>query len=255
MPLFGGGYLPDVPSIQDQYYTLLGASLDEVDLRPKFRNYVEHQYYTQSCVANAAVSCMEYALVTKYGSDPQFSFPELSRRFVYYEARSEDGFETVDRGCFIRSAIRRMAHVGVCEEALFPFFTDKVSMLEKPPTECYDEASRHKILKYERLMGLESMLDCLSSGFPFVFGFMTYKGSIETAGRTGKMPMPDGRQNGGHAVCAVGFKKSTKEFIIRNSYGDKWGDKGYCMMPFDYVANPDLSSDFWVIRDIEWAGD
>jgi C1A family cysteine protease len=35
---------------------------------------------------------------------------------------------------------------------------------------------------------------------------------------------------GGHAMAIVGYTKDS--FIIRNSWGDSWGDKGYTYMPF-----------------------
>jgi hypothetical protein len=41
---------------------------------------------------------------------------------------------------------------------------------------------------------------------------------------------------------------ATKRVLVRNSWGPAWGKKGYFTMPYDYVANRDLSDDFWTIR-------
>ena len=58
------------------------------------------------------------------------------------------------------------------------------------------------------------MKDCISSGYPFVFGFSVYE-SFETdeVAKTGIMPMPQKNEKvlGGHAVSAVGF--NDKYFI------------------------------------------
>jgi len=52
---------------------------------------------------------------------------------------------------------------------------------------------------------------------------------------------------GGHAVLLVGFKDSTKKFIVRNSWGPDWGDNGYFTLPYKYVIDPKLACDFWTI--------
>lgn len=46
---------------------------------------------------------------------------------------------------------------------------------------------------------------------------------------------------------AVGFDDIEEVFIIRNSWSDKWGDNGYFYMPYEYILNRNLASDFWVI--------
>jgi C1A family cysteine protease len=84
-----------------------------------------------------------------------------------------------------------------------------------------------------------------------VFGFTVYE-SFETqqVARTGiaGMPQPGERVVGGHAVVEVGYDDVQKRLIVRNSWGPKWGMKGYFTMPYAYVADRNLSDDFWTIR-------
>jgi C1A family cysteine protease len=70
---------------------------------------------------------------------------------------------------------------------------------------------------------------------------------------TGEVPMPgaDEQLRGGHAVLAVGYDDSTQRFLVRNSWGDQWGDGGYFTMPYEYLTNPDLAQDFWAIYVVE----
>jgi C1A family cysteine protease len=56
---------------------------------------------------------------------------------------------------------------------------------------------------------------------------------------------------GGHAVMAVGYDDAAKRFIVRNSWGTRWGQNGYFTMPYGYLLNEGLSDDFWTILLVE----
>jgi C1A family cysteine protease len=98
------------------------------------------------------------------------------------------------------------------------------------------------------------MLLCLSLGYPFVTGFTVYE-SFESAevARTGIAPLPDPDERvlGGHAILVIGYDLDKKLFICRNSWGTDWGDKGIFYLPFEYLADTDLSSDQWTLRTVE----
>ena len=98
---------------------------------------------------------------------------------------------------------------------------------------------------------LSQMKGCLASGYPFVFGFTVYD-SFESAevAKTGVVPMPAPRESvlGGHAVLAVGYDDGQQRFIVRNSWGTGWGMQGYFTIPYAYLTDRGLASDFWTIR-------
>ena len=62
------------------------------------------------------------------------------------------------------------------------------------------------------------------------------------------MPSPGERLLGQHAVTAVGYEDPERRFIVRNSWGPRFGRKGYFTMPYKYLLKDDLSDDFWTIR-------
>ena len=64
------------------------------------------------------------------------------------------------------------------------------------------------------------------------------------------MPSPNEQPLGGHAVLCVGYDDSTETFIIRNSWGPNWGQKGYFTLRYAYLTSNNLSDDFWVIKDV-----
>jgi C1A family cysteine protease len=55
---------------------------------------------------------------------------------------------------------------------------------------------------------------------------------------------------GGHAVLCVGYDDHKHHFIMRNSWGDSWGDKGYFYLPYEYLLDHNLASDFWAILSV-----
>jgi len=174
-------------------------------------------------------------------------FVDLSRLFVYYNARVLEGTVDIDNGAYIRDAIKVLAKQGVCEESLWKYDISKFK--SKPPTLCYEQASKRKILEYSRLETLEDMKNCLASGFPFIFGFTIYE-SLNNMGKDGiaTLPEPTEKSLGGHAVLAVGYDDETKRFLIRNSWGPEWADGGYFTLPYEYLTNRNLSDDFWCIK-------
>jgi C1A family cysteine protease len=100
-------------------------------------------------------------------------------------------------------------------------------------------------------MTLDEIRAYLAEGFPFVFGFSVYECfESQAVAWTGvlNMPKPGEAQVGGHAVMAAGYNDAKKTFIVRNSWGDDWGMKGYFTIPYKYVFDRDLSGDFWTMR-------
>ena len=98
---------------------------------------------------------------------------------------------------------------------------------------------------------LDQFRGCLAAGYPFVFGFRVYD-SFESpqVAQTGTVNLPGAGEQplGGHAVLAVGYDDSSSRFIVRNSWGTSWGQRGYFTMPYTYLLERGLSSDFWTMQ-------
>jgi C1A family cysteine protease len=67
------------------------------------------------------------------------------------------------------------------------------------------------------------------------------------------VPLPKSREVaiGGHAVMAAGYSDARRWFLVRNSWGEAWGMDGYFTLPYDYISNLNLASDFWTIRVVQ----
>lgn len=175
-----------------------------------------------------------------------------SRLFIYYNEREMEGNVDNDTGASLRDGIKSINKVGYCNETQWPYEIDRFR--EKPEKSCYEYASHHKALSYKRVLQDETHIkSVINMGFPIVFGISVYESfETEETTKTGMVPMPkEGeRMLGGHAIVLVGYDDSNKRFIFRNSWGEEWGDKGYGYLPYKYVCDKDLASDFWVVSKV-----
>jgi hypothetical protein len=246
------GWKKDTPNSTDEFHNfIVTTTLDNiklVDLRSTCPA-VYNQDKLGSCTANAIAAAYEYDEIKQNEKDVFIP----SRLFIYYNERKIEGSVDTDSGAEIRDGIKSISIDGVCSEDMWKY--DITKFTECPTQECYDDAKNHKSIEYKRVVqSLEQLKQCLIEGFPFVFGFNVYS-SFETqeVAESGVMPMPkeDEELLGGHAVCAVGFDDNKRVFIVRNSWGDSWGDKGYFYMPYAFITNTSQCSDFWTVRKIK----
>jgi C1A family cysteine protease len=251
------GWVPDLPDNRDYAYSAPVVRLQslppKVDLR-KACPAVYDQGQLGSCTANAIGAAVQFSR-KKQKEKPDFV---PSRLFIYYNEREIEGSVANDSGAQIRDGIKSVANQGVCPETAWPYdpspYPPNPRLTMKPTPACYTEALKHKVIAYQRLARvLLQMKGCLASGNPFVFGFTVYD-SFESAqvAKTGVVPMPKPSEAaiGGHAVLAVGYDDASQRFIVRNSWGTKWGMKGYFTMPFAYLLDSNLSDDFWTISGV-----
>jgi C1A family cysteine protease len=244
-----GGYRPDKKNPHDKTYQASQLSSDslppKVDLR-SFMSPVENQENSNSCTANAMAGAYEYLANRLKGYSDDFS-----RLFIYYNARELDGDTSLDEGTYLRSCIKVLQKYGTCSEQTWPFELHQI--FEPPHDTAYEEAANFLIEDAYRVeVDLDTMRSCLAEGYPFAFG-LTLFSSFQKAGANGLVPMPDPeneQHDGGHAMLCVGYSDVDQVFIVRNSWSDEWGDRGYCYIPYDYMTDPNLNGDLWAVRQV-----
>ena len=240
------GWVPSLPDFRDHNFSLTLEHLPEsVDLRADMPE-VYDQGELGSCSGNAIAAAIRYDQLknkNKYLFNP-------SRLFIYYQERAIENSINSDSGAMIRDGIKACASVGAPPEYRWAY--DITKFADNPPAAAYYSASQHKIKTYEAVgQDLVALKTALAGGYPVVFGFTVYSSfESDSVAQSGIVPMPLGSDSmvGGHAVVACGYDDNKSHFIVRNSWGPEWGDKGYFYLSYDYLTNPNLSSDFWVIN-------
>jgi C1A family cysteine protease len=256
----GYGWIPDLPDARDHMFSLSPVALIDLPSRVDLRDgcpKVYDQGRIGSCTANAIAAAFEFCLLKQ-------ALPDFlpSRMFIYYNERAVEGNIAVDAGAMLRDGIKSVAKAGTCTETEWPYddtpadrltglFPPHAHAVTRPTDVCYRSALHNRITSYRRLpRDLNQYRACLAGGQPFVFGFSVYE-SFEGAevARTGIVRMPESGERvvGGHAVMAVGYEDRERCFIVRNSWGVGWGNQGYFTMPYEYLTNRGLASDFWTL--------
>lgn len=213
-----------------------------VDLR-QWCSPVEDQGHAGSCVGNGTVAALELLQNRLYGR-----YTNLSRLFVYYNARLMTQDQDKDVGSYISVAFETLKNIGTCSEENWPY--DLNNLFARPTWSSYGEAYANKVNSYYKISGSgETRIDVIkcviSSLYPVVFGMKVDQAYMD---HTSSAPVPmfnSDRSKGGHCQVIVGFDNVHRLFIVKNSWGTSWGCDGYALVPFEYLDAAD-ASDFYV---------
>lgn len=233
------GWIPDHIDPRDHVFSLAQPVPTAVDLRPKMRP-IDQQGPINSCVGNSVTVALETVLGTE----------DLSRMFVYYNARAYEGRATMDSGCQIRNAVKSVVVYGVPPETAWPYDTSKFAV--KPSTDAFVKGIPLKArVGYATVTSLASLKTALATGLPVVFGFSVPDTFVSLTKYDGYLPVPNANTKyiGAHAVVAVGYDDAKGTVLCRNSFGENWGKGGYFEMPYAWFNNMVSStvSDAWVL--------
>ncbi len=247
-----GGYRPGQKPENTKYHQGDRFQADQLPHRVDLRKYmteVEAQV-GNSCVANAFVGAYEYLAKRELGDADN-----VSRLFVYYNARDREGYAHEDGGSKMYCAIDSLIEYGACSEDLWA--NDEALICEEPDADAYEHAANFKITEAEYIATeLDLWRHTLAEGYPIAFALNTFESFDDATNNRGRVPMPKQSDNvrethGWHAMLCVGYSDKDRMFIVRNSWGAEWGDQGYCYIPYDYVIHPDYNGhDSWIIKAI-----
>jgi C1A family cysteine protease len=199
-----------------------------------------------SCTCNSTGNAIRYCLAQKNGINNEW-LP--SRLYMYYFGRLFEGTPvTEDSGIALCDLMNAIQKYGACHEnPLWPYDISKFTI--QPSKAAIMDAHHHcnKLNFHIIQQDLIHIKQAINNLFPIVFGIQVYDSfESDEVAQTGMVPVPNIHTEqclGGHAILLVGYNDNTKLFKCLNSWGN-WGQGGYFYLPYDYVLNANLASDF-----------
>lgn len=238
-----GGYRPSIGKINcpifdnvNSKFMKLAGSQNDTHIIPEFTP-ISNQGHIGSCVANSTADCLE---ILKGLEDPS-RVEQVSRLFIYYNARIYQNETSKDNGCYIHDALDSLTKLGVCRESTWIYDTSKVFI--QPPLEAYREGNDNTITSFYQITStginrINDIIKAINSNHPVIFGSQVDQELVNYRGEN-KVFGPPSKSEGGHAMLITGFRTNangTRDFWIRNSWGEKtWGINGHCWFSEDYI--------------------
>ena len=201
---------------------------DVIDYRAQMRE-VRNQGQRGTCASFASAAMKEWQELKDIGYKSYMS-PE----FIYDQRENQE----VDQGMYLRDVMKILSTFGSCPEALCPYVTDPgIRTKANIPQVAFDVGQKFTIQSYAAVFTEDEFKTALAFSGPCLIAFPCYNGSAsfwKPSKATDPIP-------GGHAVLCVGYTKDG--YIIRNSWGASWNDKGYTIYPYgDWGAHWEIWS-------------
>lgn len=190
-----------------------------------------------ACNAFAAVQALH--VIRKQVGLP---FVELSAGNLYGQINGG-----VDRGSLLGDAVRALMDTGVCKASTVGHLAWRRTQW---PSRWQDEARRFRILEAYDCPSFEHIASAILYGFPVDFGIFVGT-RFKPDPHSGWLPDYVGG-GGGHAMCGVGLAYDDRRgwgIITANSWGEKWGRDGFCIVPESYFRR-DGFTDAWAVRGV-----
>jgi GNAT superfamily N-acetyltransferase len=172
-------------------------------------------------------------------------FWQISRIYGFIRARQLEGTLILGprQGVFIINAARVLAGWGHVSETRWPYPKRGASWPPPEPPGLDKIARFNKIYAYSRVRNLEDARRCLAYGGPFSVSISIHSGWAKAPNGAISMPEPGQSFTENHCVCVVGYDDNTRLLHFVNSWGPRWGDKGFGFLPYDYFTR--FSQDAW----------
>lgn len=180
---------------------------------------VKDQGIVNSCVAHSLATFLE-----------KFNDEKMSVGWIY-------GYRPItynqDQGMYPREALKTLQKIGDVPNEYFDHNKEMLeikNLVDKKFNDLSTLASNYKIESYARIYSEEEIKKCLLQSTPVPISIPVYNDLDYDLNYIIKEP--EGKLQGYHMIIICGYNKFG--YIIQNSWGKYWGDKGQAILPYDY---------------------
>ena len=193
-----------------------------------FTSPILNQGNCGSCVAFATIGTLETQM--NIARNTPYSPWEFSPQYLF-----DCGGGSCDQGWTPDAAVSSLQDQGVPDEACMPYMSGATGQDESCSAACSDADSRSlKIVGSSTptsfFLDVDAVKTALQKG-PLVTTMSVYSDFLLY--KSGVYKHVTGDMEGGHGVSIVGYNDADQAFIVRNSWGDTWGENGYFRIAYD----------------------
>lgn len=202
-------------------------------------NFLPPQENVKCCASSATLLAAEM-LMKSAGKDIIFS-----RLHLYYYARKlHNGIDQT--GASLKDTLDALVVEGVCPNQYWPFSSQRANT--EPSFIARKEAAAYKLQEYTKVKPAQ-FRSYLDREIPIVIGVHTGKRFWALTGPLSGhdyAPLNGDPSFRDHALTIVGYDDEMESYIVANSIGLKWGDKGYGALP--YACEQDIGESYVIDR-------
>lgn len=227
-----GGNIPSEPDDRDlKYKKTSNIRLSSIDLRPLMPR-INNQLNYNSCTAHAACAVLDYNL--KYKKSKVSWEYNSSEAYLWYWTRFLEDKQKLNAGVQARNVFKAIRKFGFVPEELWtmskPYETPplKVNILGSTNLLFLEQLPSYYSIPTSNVKTIDLVKDALNDFTPVVFAMIVDEAFTKNKG---ELVTSVSGKTFGHAMVLVGYDE--RGFIVRNSWGVNWGDKGYGYVDFD----------------------
>lgn len=244
------GYISSPDDYRDYSYRAIKGKRDLPNQHYLQKIKIKNQSSLGSCVGFAGSYVKDHQEKINH---PQMNY-ETSPMYLYSECKRQDGIPHTE-GTYPRIAMQVLLKQGIALEKDMPYkWSDKFN-LPTPNQQTHKQAEHFKIGAYARVYAIDEIKQAIADNQPVMIGLILCENFEHP--ENGFIDLPQGHIIGGHAMCIDGYDDNmtftykngvTRKgfFRVVNSWGEEWGDKGYCYIPYDYHSfRTDIGMNFF----------